>query len=390
MGNGAIAARPWRSRGAVAAFCGAVLFGCAGAGPEQAGAGSTFDSRRLVYDAVVLDFRQAAATARGVGAEAAGDGAREGAGMMLAAPVGCMQAGMLYGLCLAMAPLFPVLAASRVQDPADSRRELESLAEQIDTADLQRRFAAQVLQRAAAAELPLAESEDGGGRVVRLGVELGTMRLEHSGYRGGSITVTQPYLFTLTGADGQVLTSISGARSRDFDVDEWWADGSVDLETTLTRWIESIAEEGLRDSLIEWQPDVVLAPRYPEPLVRRNVIGIVQERWPCLDSATPVLRWQPLAEALPPDLLEHVTDVSYELDIVESYQPTRRQVTGLMQPEYAVVGPLTPCGRYLWRPRARFRYQGVVHTTSLRTRRWAEGVYVDHHYVLNVPGSDCR
>lgn len=381
---------PSRYRVVVAALCGVALCGCASGGQKLAGAESQFDSRTLVYDALVLDFHQALEAARGVGAEGAGDGAREGAGMMLAAPVGCMQAGMFYGLCLAMAPFFPIMAASRVQDPEASRRELESLAEQIGAADLQQRFVALVRHRAKAAQLPVAESAQGDGRVVRLAAALGMMRLEHSGYRGGSITVTQPYRFTLIGADGQVLTSVSGERSRDFDVDEWWADGSVELESTLTRWLEGIAEEGLRDTLVEWQPDVVLAHRFPASTPRRNFIGVLQEIWPRVDSATPTLRWQALSEALPGDVLAHVTDVTYELEIVGGQEPEPRRVTGLVLPEYAVVDPLVSCARYLWRPRARFRYLGVMHTTSLRTRRWAEGVYVDDHYVLNAPGTDCR
>lgn len=364
------------------------LAGCASEAVREPVEQVAIDSQNLVYGSVVLEFVGHSAVSRGITTESAGGAAKEGAELMLAAPVGCMQAGVLYGFCLAMAPFFPLIAANRVQDPENARQELEALALHISSADLQERFRERVEELALVAELPVIGPELAGIDSARLRLELGAMRLDHSGYKNGSITLTQPYRFELRGAGGQILGIIAGEKSGRVDVDEWPKDSAAGLAEMLNDWISRLALAGLQDTLVEWQPEVFLAPRSPLPVSKRNMIGIRQERWPFVESTRPKLLWQPLEEVFAPEILARVTDVTYEIEVtgggLQGYN-----VVGLTEPAHELGVELLPCTTYNWIPRARFRYRDVIHTTSLRTRAWSETVMLDHPFRIYTPAPGC-
>ncbi len=145
----------------------------------------------------------------------------------------------------------------------------------------------------------------------------------------------------------------------------------------------------MHDTLVEWQPKIVLGPVAPLPYARRNVIGIRQTYWPFVESTSPRLAWQPLEAVLEPSVLADVSDISYELEIFHP-RGSHRTVTGLDMPVYVVNAPLGACAYYLWRPMARFRYRGVVHTTSPSMRRWSKTEYLPNDFVLKTPSADCE
>ena len=89
-------------------------------------------------------------------------------------------------------------------------------------------------------------------------------------------------------------------------------------------------------------------------------------------------------------VLGEVTDVTYELEIFQPGLSPVESVSGLENPEYFVTASLRPCTNYYWRPRARFRYRGVIHTTSLNKRRWAEGIYLNDDFLIKTPSAACK
>ncbi len=367
----------------------ASLLGCAATPTELTGGFSHFDSRELIYDELVLDvIEPGMEPSMDVALQTSGDGAREGVKMMLQAPVGCLQGGMFAVVCLALAPFFPLMAANNVQDVEMSQAELDVMAERIDHAAMQRRFREVIETEAREAGLPLVESASPGARVATLHAELGRPSLEHDGNEGGQITVTQPYRFSLSYADNEMQTVIEDARWDRFDVDDGYIRNNAELAEDFERWIPDAARRGLRDTVIEWQPKVVLGPVAPSILDKRNAIGIMQTRYPFVESTTPRLAWQPLESVLEPDVFADVTDVSYQLEIFRA--GNRRLVTGLEMPEYAVAEPLEPCAYYRWRPIARFRYRGVVHTTSPNMHRWSKTDYVEDDFKFKTPAAECK
>lgn len=262
------------------------------------------------------------------------------------------------------------------------------MAEQIDHAGLQHHFREVIEAHALEAGLPLVESPSPGARVATLHAGLGQMRLEHDGYKRGQISVTQPYRFSLSYADDELQTLIEGEHWDRFYVGDGYIKNNAELGADFERWIPNTASHGLRDTVIEWQPKVVLGPVEPSITEKRNVIGIKQYRYPVVESTTPRLAWQPLAAVLEPDVLADVTEVSYELEIFRAGD--HRFVTGLEHPEYVVDEPLKPCVYYSWRPLARFRYRGVLHTTSPNMRRWSKTEYVNDDFELETPAPNCK
>ena len=309
--------------------------------------------------------------------------------MMLMAPVGCMQAGVFAPYCLLLAPALPFVGASRVQDVSTSEAELSAMAAYIDLPDIQRRFREAITAEATEAGLPLVQSASPGARTVTLHAEFGHTILEHDGYENGEITVRQPYKFSLSYGDEMIEPLIEGERFGRFDVENWSQERTEELARDFDQWIRETASLGVRDTLVEWQPKVVLGPVTPLPYARRNVIGIRRTYWPFVESTSPRLAWQPLEAVLEPSELADVSDISYELEIFHP-QGNRHRITGLDSPEYVVTEPLGACAYYLWRPTARFRYRGVVHTTSPSMRRWSKTEYLSNDFVLKTPSPDCE
>ena len=367
----------------------ALLIGCAATPIELTGGISYVDSRNFVYDELLLDFVTDTDAGMEVAAKSSGDGAKEGLGMMLKAPVACMETGMYAGFCMVLAPLFPLIAASRVQDVATSEAELEAMAARIDLTEIQNRFHASLEAEAHESGLSVVQSASPGARLATLHAEFGHMLLEHDGYENGSITVTQPYRFSLSFGYGESETLVEGERSERFEVENWSQQRTEELANAFDRWIDDTSRLGIRETLVEWQPKVVLGPVAPSPAVRRNVIGIRQANWPFVESTSPRLAWQPLEAVLDSSVFADVSHVSYELEIFHP-RGSRRLVTGLETPEYVVSEELSACAYYYWRPVARFRYRGVMHTTSPNKRRWSKTIYLSDDFVLKTPSADCE
>jgi len=220
--------------------------GCATNGGDTPAVQYAFDSRTLVYDTLVLEFESSGAAVENVRIEGAGDAAVEGLKMMLAAPLGCLGGGIGAPLCLAAAPFFPAWLAIRSQEPAISRREMQALAEFLDTTRFDERLQASVAEQAALAALPVRDAANAVGRIVRLRLELAPMEFHHSGYKNGSIDVIQRYLFQLLGPDGAILTELRGRQHSNYDVDDWSLEDAAELRSSLDEWIAHIADGGIR------------------------------------------------------------------------------------------------------------------------------------------------
>ncbi len=368
----------------------AALLGCASQPTALTAGFSYLDSRELIYDELVLDIVEPGIDVpMEVALQTRGDGARDGLKMMLQAPAGCAEAGPIaMTFCIGLMPFIPFIAAGAVQDVATSRAELDVMAEQIDQATLQRRFRDAIETEARDAGLPLVESASPGARVATLHAELGQTRLEHDGYKHGDITVTQPYRFSLSYADNELQSVFENENWDRFYVGDGYIKNNAELAEDFDRWIADAAKGGLQNTVIEWQPKVVLGPIAPIETVERNAIGFKRHVLPVVESTTPRLTWQPLETALDPVVLAHVTDVTYELEILRV--DDRRIITGLERPEYVVDEPLHACVHYHWRPVARFRYRGVVHTTSLSMRRWSKTQYLHDDFEFQTPAPDCE
>jgi hypothetical protein len=148
------------------------------------------------------------------------------------------------------------------------------MASRFDHADIQRRFRQAIEDEGATAGLPLVESTSPYARSAILHAEFGDIRLEHDGNKNGSITLTQPYRFWLSYGDVQTETLVEGKNYRRFDVAPWTDKSSAQLADTFERWVRDTAALGVHDTLIEWQPKVVLGPVSPQLTERRNAIGI--------------------------------------------------------------------------------------------------------------------
>jgi len=367
-----------------------VVSGCGG-GVRDHASEPEFESVTLDYDVLELEFLDPPAAVNSVEHETGAEAAGEAASMILFSPIGCMQAGMFYGLCLAVMPIMPFVAASRVQDPAESVRQLEELARAVDAYRLPERFGDAVRQRIVDEGLPLVDQAGPDQHAVRLQVLLGAMRLEHDGYEHGDITVEQAVEFVLRGPDGSILHRLSDTRSGRFGIGEWQARDGAELRFRLDQWLAGMVEAGVESMLLDWQPYLRLAAVSPQIEYRRNLIGLKVSEWPVLDTLTPVLEWQPLEEVLDPAVLADVTDISYEVEVSLLVQDhtdwgyvTRRirAARGLTRPEYPIDAPLPACQRMYWRPRARFRYRGTWHTTTASNRHWQS-------YVLMTSGPEC-
>ena len=368
----------------------AALLGCASQPTGLTGGFSYLDSRELIYDELVLDIVDPGTDRpMDVQLQTSGDGARDGLKMMLQAPAECAQAGPIgMAFCIGLMPIIPFLAAGAVQDVEMSRAELNAMAEPIDHASLQRRFREAIEAQAREAGLPLVESPSPGARVATLHAELGQTRLEHDGYKHGNVTVTQPYRFSLSYAEDELQALFEDENWNRFYVGDGLAKNNAELTEDFDRWIPDTVEAGLQNTVIEWQPKVVLGAVAPIETVERNAIGFKRYVVPVVESTRPRLAWQPLEAVLDPVVLADVTDITYELEISRSND--RRLVTGLEGPEYVVDEPLNACVYYRWRPVARFRYRGVVHTTSLSMRRWSRTAYVRDDFEFQTPAPVCE
>ncbi len=344
-------------------------------------------TRELRYSGVVLEFVAPSDGSQGVALTGAGGGFAEGAKMMAVAPVECLRAGPFVGaFCIGLAPLFPFMSAAMVQDEEISLREVDALYRHVSAIGVHQQFFAEVRQQLVAVNLQLTEQPVATTLILRVWV--GPISLLHDGYKGGYIALSFPYRFTLLDAGANELSVFSGESSDEFDVDEWYDEGEPDK--TLAQRREQIVAEALRVLLLEWQPELVLGPRQPRPVNKRSIIGIMQERWPVVDSVRPVLGWQSLEEVLDADLLAEVTDISYEVRIGGRYSgKTFYSVAGLPEPQHQLTTDLEPCASYIWQPRARFRFREQIYSTSLRQKQWSKDVRLPHPYTLDTPGSDC-
>lgn len=350
---------------------------------------STYDSRTLVYSGVVLEFVEPGVGSQEVALDGAGDGMAEGARMMAVAPLECFRGADPYtaAFCIGLAPFFPFLSAARVQDQEISLQQIDALYGHLESLNVYQQFREEVERQADAASLQVAEhpADD----TARLRAWLGPISLLHDGYKGGYIQVDIPYRFELIAPGGEVLTTISDQDGGKFDVDTW--QDETEPDRSIARWMKHSVAEGLRRTLVEWQPEIVLAPRHPAPVKKRSIIGVMQERWPTEASVRPRLEWQPLHEILDPELLKQVSDISYELRITGRYSDeTYYFVSDLAEPSHELEIDLTPCAYYIWQPRARFRYRNMYYRTSLRIRQWSPGVWIPDHYSLYTPGPDCK
>lgn len=361
--------------------------GCATAPPPEPTA--TFYSRDLAYAHVALEFIAPGTGTQSVALTDGGDGMAEGAKMLAVAPVECLRGADPYtaAFCIGLAPLFPFISASRVQDEAISIEQTDALYKHLAAFDIYSRFADELQQQSATAELPVVEEANDDTVVLR--VWLGPTSLIHSGYTGGDIDVALPYRIELINAAGEVLVTMEDEFSDAFDVDTWQLDSEPDA--AMSRWASRTVTQALQETLVEWQPKLVLAPVQPIPVNKRNIIGIMQERWPVVESVRPQIAWQPLNEMLDDELNRQISDVTYELQIVGRYSgKTFYEIAGLPEPSHVLLTDLEPCASYLWKPRARFRYRNHVYTTSLRDRQWSPELRIPHHYTLDTPGPGCK
>jgi hypothetical protein len=104
---------------------------------------------------------------------------------------------------------------------------LEFVAPAAGSQDVHQRFRDETLSQANAAGMQLLEQPT--DRTARLLARLGTISLLHDGYEGGQISMAIPYDFELVDPNGEILTTISGQLSDDFDVDNWRNDEDPDM-----------------------------------------------------------------------------------------------------------------------------------------------------------------
>jgi hypothetical protein len=72
------------------------------------------------------------------------------------------------------------------------------------------------------------------------------------------------------------------------------------------------------------------------------------------ESLQPVLRWEPLPEASDP----RVTELVYDVQLLDVQGWVLQEREGLSSCEYRVESPLAPNHEYRWTVRARFRWEG--------------------------------
>lgn len=344
------------------------------------------DAHHIAYDALRLEIDAPGNKTLSVETDGSGEAVAEGFRMMAAAPLGCLQGGMYAGLCLAMAPFFPFIAAARVERPEVVQADLRFRYGQVESYDLRRHLEAGVLRRLGEQGIPLVADEDHSDarNVVTLRLSIPPIEVEHSGYKGGSVDMTLPYIVELLDGDGNVLT-------RNSDKKYSYINGKVEpmaLYARFDQWVDSIVEASVDKAVVEWEPRMQLDFVYPGKHEAKAFLSPRYFEWTEVDTLPPRLEWQPLAASMPASRLADITELSYEIEIfaygpyVDNYVSTRRvirKVSGLSEPAYAVDVELRPCQRYYWAPRARFRYRGNVRTTS-----------VNDAYVLLTPGEKCK
>jgi len=71
-------------------------------------------------------------------------------------------------------------------------------------------------------------------------------------------------------------------------------------------------------------------------------------------SLQPLLRWEPLPESSDP----RVTELVYDVQLLDGQGRVLREREGLTSCEYRVESPLAPDHEYCWTVRARFRWEG--------------------------------
>jgi len=372
------------------------LTGCRSADPGGSSVAMESDSVALVYDQLVLEVLTPAAAEREIDNASKGSAAREGLGMTLASPVSCMYAGPAYPLCIVAAPLFPFWYAARHQDAEISSAQLETLAAAIESVGFVDRLRDSLERRARAEGLPVSDGAIGSDGAARLVVQPAALRLVHEGYDDRWITITQPYVIALYGPGGSVSRQLKAELSRRIQLESWDAQ-LAELPVTLADWVERISERAVMDTALEWSPRVVLEPVHPMPVVKRSALGFRREYWPDVESTHPRLAWQSLDTVLHASTLAQVTDITYELEILPAVRDTwridpeafRYTVAGLTEPAHQLPVALEPCSRYVWRPRARFRYRGVWHATALRVRPMDASDHRPNSYLLRAAPDGC-
>jgi hypothetical protein len=344
------------------------------------------DMHQLDYDSIAVNVETSFESVQTLGVEGGGQAAKAGFKLMGQAPIGCLGAGMMAGICYAMMPFFPIIAASRAEDPEIAREELASFYSRIEEYDLHEKLESRLIERMAIEKLPILKSEAvaSTNRLVTVSVFTSPMRLQHSGYKKGYIEATLPYTVELSDESGQILARKSGKVSEDFIQ----SSRSVTLYPKLDEWLETIVETTVSRVLLEWQPEVILGYRYPNRVERRTWLGFRYLEWVPVDSLTPRIQWQRLEELVPLERMSDITDVSYELDIygytnVDAEQHWKQRivmkVTDLAEPSYQPESGLLPCQRYYWEAKARFFYRGTMRTTTLPDR-----------YELRTSGAGCK
>jgi hypothetical protein len=325
----------------------------------------------ISYDSVLVDVNMPYASDQSLDTEGKGAAAKEGFKMMAAAPVGCLQGGLFAGACLAMAPFFPIIAAARAEDPAKARLETETFFASIEEYDLHRKLTERMVGRLVSERLPLADEHavETGKRPVTINVHVGTLDLDHSGYKNGSIELALPYTVELTNDKGVVISRKSGKVHDDFPN----SSRSGVIYPRLNEWVDQIVEESVSGLLLEWQPLKSLGFVYPGKDEKKTLFGKKYRVWSSINTPTPRLEWQPLEAVMPANRMADISDISYEVEIFawqaigtthEWFRHTVAAARDLQEPAFTIENGLRPCQVYHWRPKARFRYRGTVRTTS--------------------------
>lgn len=375
--------------GLLAGLSAAIMAGCA-SGPPTADAEPFLESAALRYERLRFEVLGPVGTEADVGVESGGEGAKEGLQMFAVSPVACMGAGMFYGLCLAVSPALPFVAAARAQDPELSLAQLEAVAEKILAFGVEDAARTQLAEHLRGSEIPVDDDPARIEAAHTLRLTLGPIELEHSGYKGGRVTVALNYEVTLVDADGVVVRRKRDKRNVHLDSDASSYEIESGVNYGLRNWISLDLVAAIDDTLINWSPPIELGAVRPSLVSKRSLIGIGYKEWPFVTSLQPAMQWQSVAEAAGEEFAGSIEDLSYDLELYllvtgpENSYAERRLVyrrQGLAEPAHMVEEPLRPCTRYLWRPRARFRHQGVA---------FATGLEVQQLYVLQTPGDDCK
>lgn len=341
------------------------------------------------FDSIALTIKDPHVLHRDVELKEKRDGTKAGLELIAYAPVGCASAGMMYGLCLSMAPMFPFIMANSVQRPEKSNEEMEMLLRSLGKFDLSERFETAVVGRVETDGVFLT-APDAEPTPLQYGftAEIGVINVKHSGTEGGTIELEIPFTFTLIDQKGALIKSHTVNRTLMF-VEYQWRRYVYELFTRrLELMLDDVVQEGVGEVLTYWHPNMELKALSPQPQPRHSLIGFPYIDWPYVESTTPMLEWTSLKAIIQPEDWQYVTDVSYGVDVISKHytklsggydERAVYAISDLTEPRFHIDTPLAPCMSYLWRPSARFNYRGSPRRTRL-----------NKDFVLNTPGPDCK